>query len=513
MPKAEDRSVTARGGAATVGEHLDVLVIGAGISGISAGYALQTRCPGKSYAILEARETLGGTWSLFRYPGLRSDSDLYTFGFSFRPWTEDKSIADAGSILKYLQQTASEFGIDRKMRFGQRVVSASWSTPEARWTVEVEAGPERRRLTYTCGFLYACAGYYDYDGGYAPEWPGAEGFAGRIVHPQAWPEDLDYAGKRVVVIGSGATAVTLVPAMAESASHVTMLQRSPTYIVALPAQDRIAHWLKRRLPASLAHRLARWKNIGLSMVFYQFARRKPEAMTQKILGGIRAQLGADYDIGTHFTPRYKPWDQRLCLVPDGDLFKALRSKKASVETDTIETFTADGVKLASGKTLPADIVVSATGLQLKMLGGVQLRIDGETFDPAKAYFYKGMMFSGVPNLALALGYTNASWTLKCELTAGYVCRLLNRMDAKGERWCVPRRGDAVGEEPMIGFTSGYIERARHFMPKQGASRPWKLYQNYVLDLATLRFGRLDDGAMEFGGRRQDARREDARRAA
>lgn len=506
MRMAEDRVIAARDGQAAEVEHLDVLVIGAGISGISAGYALQTRCPGKRYAILEGRDSLGGTWSLFRYPGLRSDSDLYTFGFSFRPWTEDKSIADAASILKYLQQTASEFGIDRRMRFGQRVVSAAWNTPEARWTVEVEAGPERRRLTYTCQFLYVCAGYYDYDGGYAPEWPGATRFSGRIVHPQAWPEDLDYAGKRVVVIGSGATAVTLVPEMARTAAHVTMLQRSPTYIVSLPARDRIAHWLKRRLPATLAHRLARWKNIALSMFFYQFARRKPEAMTRRILGGIQAQLGAGYDVGTHFTPRYKPWDQRLCLVPDGDLFKAIRAGRASVETDTIETFTETGLRLTSGKTLPADLVVSATGLKIKMMGGVRLSVDGVPFDPAQAYFYKGMMFSGVPNFALALGYTNASWTLKCELTAGYVCRLLNRMDARGERWCVPHRGGAVGEEPMIGFTSGYIERARHLMPKQGAARPWKLHQNYVLDLANLRFGRLDDGTMEFGGRREGANR-------
>ncbi|MCJ2070460.1 NAD(P)/FAD-dependent oxidoreductase [Methylobacterium sp. J-030] len=503
---ADDQTVTAREARTPAIEHLDVLVIGAGISGISAGYALQTRCPGKSYAILEARDALGGTWDLFRYPGLRSDSDLYTFGFSFRPWTEDRSIADASAILTYLRETAAEFGIDRRMRFGQRVVAAAWSTPEARWTVEVEAGPERERLTYTCQFLYVCAGYYDYTGGHAPEWPGAADFSGRIVHPQAWPEDLDYAGKRVVVIGSGATAVTLVPELAKAAAHVTMLQRSPTYIVALPAKDRIAHWLRRRLPAALAHRLVRWKNIGLTMFFYQFARRKPEAMTRRILGGIRTQLGAGYDVGTHFTPRYKPWDQRLCLVPDGDLFRTIRAGRASVETDTIETFTDTGLRLTSGKTLPADIVVSATGLRIKMMGGVQLSIDGKTFDPAGAYFYKGMMFSGVPNLALALGYTNASWTLKCELTAGYVCRLLNRMAARGERWCAPRRGAATGEEPMIGFTSGYIERARHLMPKQGTARPWKLHQNYVLDLANLRFGRLADGTMEFGGRREETRR-------
>ncbi|TXM72604.1 NAD(P)/FAD-dependent oxidoreductase [Methylobacterium sp. WL69] len=486
------------------GAHFDVLVIGAGISGISAAHALQTQCPGKSYAILEARDSLGGTWDLFRYPGLRSDSDLYTFGFSFRPWTEDKSIADAASILSYLRATAEEFGIDRRIRYGQRVVSAAWDTSEARWTVEVEAG--RERIAYTCGFLYVCAGYYDYAGGYRPDWPGTERFAGPIVHPQAWPDDLDYAGKRVVVIGSGATAVTLVPAMARRADHVTMLQRSPTYIVALPARDRIANWLKARLPAPLAHRLARWKNIGLSILFYQFARRKPEALTRRILGGIREQLGPDYDVGRHFTPRYKPWDQRLCLVPDGDLFAAIRTGRASVVTDTITRFTEDGLELSSGKTLPADIVVTATGLTMKLMGGVRISVDGVAPDPAERYLYKGMMLSDVPNLALALGYTNASWTLKCELTADYVCRLLRRMDRRGEAWCVPRRGTATGAEPLIGFSSGYVARARHLMPKQGTASPWKLHQNYVLDLAGLRYGRLDDGAMVFGGRRTDTRR-------
>ena len=487
-------------------EHLDVLVIGAGISGISAGYALQTRCPDKSYAILEARESLGGTWDLFRYPGLRSDSDLYTFGFSFRPWTGDKSIADAASIRAYLHETAAAFGIDARIRYRQRVVSAAWSTEAARWTVEVEAGPEGRRRTYTCAFLYACPGYYDYEAGHLPEWPGTERFAGRLVHPQAWPEDLDHAGRRVVVIGSGATAVTLVPELARSAAHVTMLQRSPTYIVALPAKDHIADWLRARLPAALAHRLARWKNIALGMAFYQFARRKPEVMTRKILGGIRAQLGPDYDVGRHFTPRYKPWDQRLCLVPDGDLFKAIRQGRASVETDGIARFTETGLDLASGKHLPADIVVTATGLRVKMMGGVQVRVDGDPVDLAQTFLYRGMMVSGVPNLALAIGYTNASWTLKCELTAAYVCRLLRHMDATGQAWCVPRRGAATGEEPLIGFTSGYIERARHLMPKQGAARPWKLYQNYLLDLVALRYGRLEDGAMVFGGSRAAARR-------
>ncbi len=484
------------------GGHLDVLVVGAGISGISAGYYLQTRCPGKSYAILEARDAIGGTWDLFRYPGLRSDSDLYTFGFSFKPWTEDRAIADGASILRYLRETAAAFGIDRRIRYRERVVAAAWDGAAARWSVTVEAGPERRPRRYTCGFLYVCAGYFDYEAGYRPAWEGTERFAGRIVHPQAWPEDLDHAGRRVVVIGSGATAVTLVPELARTAAHVTMLQRSPTYMMSLPSRDAVAAWLRRRLPGRLAYGLARWKNLAVGMVFYQLARRKPALATAKILGAVRAQLGPDYDVATHFTPRYKPWDQRVCLVPDGDFFKAVKAGRASVETDTIRRFTETGLELESGRRLEADIVVTATGLQLKLMGGIALTVDGVAPDPARTFLYKGMMLSDVPNLALAIGYTNASWTLKCELTARFVCRVIRRMDAQGQRWCVPRRGGAQGEEPLIGFTSGYIQRAAHLLPKQGASRPWKLYQNYALDLATLGYGRIADGTLQFGGARE-----------
>ena len=498
-------------GRADSATHLDVLVIGAGISGIAAGSHLQRRCPDKSYAILEAREAIGGTWDLFRYPGLRSDSDLYTFGFSFRPWTGERSIADGASILAYLRETAAAYGIDRKIRFGHRVVAADWDSAAARWVLDLEVGPERRRQRLTCGFLSVCAGYYDYESGYLPDWPGTARFGGRFVHPQAWPEDLDHTAKRVVVVGSGATAMTLVPAMAGDAAHVTMLQRSPTYVVALPARDRAAEWLRARLPEGLALRLARWKNVALSILFYQYARRKPEAMKARILGGIRRQLGPDYDVATHFTPSYKPWDQRLCLVPDGDLFRAIRGGRASVETGTIETFTETGLRLASGREIPADIVVTATGLKLKMLGGLALSVDGAPVDPQRTWLYKGMMLSGVPNLAVAIGYTNASWTLKCELTAQYVCRLIRRMDARGDRWCMARRDGSEGEAPTIDFTSGYIERGRHLLPKQGVRRPWRLYQNYLLDVIALRYGRVADGAMTFG--RAGAPPAEVRRAA
>ncbi|GJE03953.1 flavin-containing monooxygenase [Methylobacterium isbiliense] len=485
---------------------LDVLVVGAGISGISAGHALQTRCPTQTYAILEAREAIGGTWDLFRYPGLRSDSDLYTFGFSFRPWSGDKSIADGPAILRYLRETAAAYGIDRKIRYRHRVLRADWRSQDARWSVAVQVGDDPAPVRFTCRFLSVCAGYYDYDEGYRPDWPGTERFAGPIVHPQAWPEDLDYAGKRVVVIGSGATAVTLVPEMATRAAHVTMLQRSPSYVLSMPAADPVATWLRRYLPARLAHGLARWKNVFLTLGFYQFARRKPDWMARQIIALARRQLGPDYDVATHFTPAYKPWDQRLCLVPDGDLFRAIRSGRASVVTDRIESFTPAGLQLASGRHLDADIVVAATGLKLRMLGGLTLTVDGRPVEAPATFLYRGMMLSDVPNLAVAIGYTNASWTLKCELTARFVCRLINRMEARGDEWCVPRRGDAIGEAPLIDFTSGYIQRARDLLPKQGARKPWRLYQNYLLDLATLRFGSLEDGALEFGRRPPAERR-------
>ena len=484
-------------------EHFDVLIVGAGLSGIGAACHLVMKRPGTSFALLEARDTIGGTWDLFRYPGIRSDSDMYTLGYSFRPWTEAKAIADGPAILAYVSETAAAYGVDRKIRFGHQVKRASWCSEDARWTVEAEHGDQM--LRFTCNFLFTCSGYYDYAGGYTPHIAGTERFQGRIVHPQQWPASLDYAGKRVVVIGSGATAVTLVPAMAKTASHVTMLQRSPTYIVSRPAEDRVANWLRRRLPAKLAYGITRWRSVLLTMFFYHLARRKPAQFKAGVLKAVRAQLGPDYDVATHFTPRYNPWDQRLCLVPDADLFRSLRAGTASVVTDEIETFTETGLRLKSGTDLPADIVVTATGLNLILLGGIQFTIDGVPTRLAQSMSYKGMMFSDVPNLAAAFGYTNASWTLKADLTSEYVCRLLGFMDRHGYAQCTPKREPGVAEEPVIDFTSGYVQRGLDQLPRQGDRKPWKLHQNYARDLLALRFGKVDDGTMQFTKRRQDAR--------
>ncbi|MGB5950352.1 MAG: NAD(P)/FAD-dependent oxidoreductase [Parvibaculum sp.] len=479
-------------------EHFDVLVVGAGISGIGAGYHLQRNCPNRSYVILEGRERMGGTWDLFRYPGIRSDSDMYTLGYSFRPWKEAKAIADGPAILNYLHETAKDYGIDRKIRYGHMVRRASWSTDDARWTVEVERGPEKEPVRFTCNFLFMCSGYYNYAEGYTPDFQGTERFRGRIVHPQKWTDDIDYAGKRVVVIGSGATAVTLVPEMAKKAAHVTMLQRSPTYVVSRPAEDGFANWLRRHLPAMTAYHLTRWKNVLFGMYFYRLCRRKPEAARKFILNGVRAQLGPDFDIDTHFTPSYNPWDQRLCLVPNGDLFEALKAKRASVVTDHIETFTETGIRLKSGKEIEADLVVTATGLNLQVLGDLKIAVDGKDVDFSKTLNYKGMMYSDVPNLASAFGYTNASWTLKCDLTCEYVCRLLNHMERTGLRQCTPRRNDPdIAEEPWIDFSSGYVQRSLDKFPKQGSKKPWKLYQNYALDIMSLRMGKVEDGVMAF----------------
>jgi cation diffusion facilitator CzcD-associated flavoprotein CzcO len=485
-------------------EHLDVLIVGAGLSGIGAAWHLQERCPGKSYAILEARNDLGGTWDLFRYPGIRSDSDMHTLGYRFRPWTAEKSITDGASILEYVRQTAHDHGIDEKIRFHHRVLDAEWSSAEARWTVEVEQTDSAERLRLTCDFLWTCSGYYRYDEGYTPEFEGMERFRGAVVHPQHWPEDLDYAGKRVVVIGSGATAVTLVPAMAEEAAHVTMLQRSPTYIASLPARDRIAAALRRRLPERAAYALVRWKNVLIQTLFYRLSRRRPELVKRMIRRGVVSSLPPGYDVDKHFKPRYNPWDQRLCLVPDADLFRAISAGEASVATDTIKTFTEGGIELESGEELEADVVVTATGLNLLFLGGIGLSVDGEKVDVPHTMAYKGMMLSGVPNMAFTVGYTNASWTLKADLTSEYVCRLLRHMGAHGFRRCVPEVDPSVTEQPLLDFTSGYVQRSLDRFPKQGSKEPWKLRQNYVFDIGTIRRGRIEDGTMRFS-RAADAR--------
>jgi cation diffusion facilitator CzcD-associated flavoprotein CzcO len=479
-------------------EHLDVLIVGAGISGIGAAYHLNQRCPGKSYAIFEARDDLGGTWDLFRYPGIRSDSDMHTLGYRFKPWTDAQSIADGDKILDYVRETARENRIEEKIRYGLRVVRAEWSTAESRWVIEAERTGSGETVRLTCDYLWTCTGYYRYDEGYTPEFEGAERFSGPIVHPQHWPEDLDYAGKRVVVIGSGATAVTLVPAMAEKAERVTMLQRSPTYIVAMPGEDPIAKVVRRWLPPKAAYAAIRWKNVLLQMATYRLSKSRPTFVKKLIRRGNERMLPPGYDIDSHFKPRYNPWDQRMCLVPDGDLFAAIRSGEAEIVTDRIETFTERGLKLESGAELVADVIVTATGLNVLFLGGMEVVVDGEAVDFSKRMAYKGMMLNGIPNFAFTLGYTNASWTLKADLTSEYVCRLLNYMDAQGYRRCVPEVGDpSVTEEPILDFNSGYVLRALDRLPKQGSKEPWKLRQNYLLDTREIRRSPIDDGAMQF----------------
>ncbi|MET0305021.1 MAG: NAD(P)/FAD-dependent oxidoreductase [Solirubrobacterales bacterium] len=480
-------------------EHLDVLIVGAGLSGIGAAWHLQDRCPDKSYAILEARGDIGGTWDLFRYPGIRSDSDMHTMGYRFRPWTANRTIADGASILEYVRETASESDIEGKIRFHHRVVSASWSSEDARWTVEVERTDSNETAQISCNFFWACTGYYSYDEGYTPEFEGLDRFAGEVVHPQKWPEDLDYAGKRVVVIGSGATAVTLVPAMAEKAAHVTMLQRSPTYVASLPAEDRVASMLRHILPTRAVYSIVRWKNVLVQTAFYQFSRRRPERVKKLLRMGAARELPSGYDVDKHFSPRYNPWDQRMCVVPDSDLFKVISDGSASVVTDRIATFTERGIELESGEELEADVIVTATGLNLLFLGGLSLSIDGEEVDVPSKMIYKGMMLSDIPNLAFAFGYTNASWTLKVDLTAEYICRLLNHMDKHGYQTCIPEGDPAVTEQALVDFTSTYVVRSLDQIPKQGATEPWKLRQNYVFDIRTIRRGRIDDGAMRFLG--------------
>ncbi|NTS64251.1 NAD(P)/FAD-dependent oxidoreductase [Sphingomonas sp. HHU CXW] len=476
-------------------EQFDVIIVGAGLSGIGAAHHLQKNCRDRSFAILEARDAIGGTWDLFRYPGIRSDSDMHTLGYDFRPWTKAKAIADGASIREYIEDTARESGIDRHIRFDHRVKSAAWSTEDAAWTLEIEHGGERRQLR--CNFLYMCSGYYDYAKGHSPAFAGTERFGGRIVHPQFWPDDLDYSGKKVVVIGSGATAVTLVPEMAKQAAHVTMLQRSPTYVVSRPAEDQLANRIRALLPAKAAYGVTRWKNVLFGMLFFNLARKRPERTKQRLLGMVREHLGAEYDVATHFTPRYNPWDQRLCLVPDADLFDTIKRGDASVVTDTIETFTEQGIKLSSGREIEADIVVTATGLELALMGGATFSIDGAPVRLADSLQYKGMMFSDVPNLAFTFGYTNASWTLKADLVARYVCRVLNAMRRKGVRQATPRIGsDPIAPQPFADFSSGYIQRALDHLPQQGDRRPWRLNQNYALDVMALRFGSVTD-SMEF----------------
>lgn len=478
-------------------QHVDVLIVGAGLSGIGAACHLRRECPGKTFAILESRDAIGGTWDLFRYPGIRSDSDMFTLGYSFKPWTEAKAIADGESIREYVRETAREHGVDAEIRFRHRVVAARWSSDDARWTVHAERTDNAEKVLLTCSFLYVCSGYYRYDEGYTPAFAGTDRFTGRIVHPQHWPADLDHTGKRVVVIGSGATAVTLVPSIAETAAHVTMLQRSPSYILTLPSRDVIADGLRRRLPAKVAYPIVRWKNVLFTLLAFQLSRRAPKLMKFLLRMGVRGQLPADYDVDRHFTPRYNPWDERMCFVPDGDLFHALRHGRASIVTDGIDSFTEHGIRLDSGEELHADIVVTATGLNLLAIGGIKLNVDGRHIDLGRSVAYKGMMLSDVPNFAFTIGYTNASWTLKADLVSRYVCRLLNHLDDQGYQVCTPSAPASSELQPIIDLRSGYVRRSIDLLPKQGPSAPWRLYQNYPRDVLLMRYGRVDDG-VRFG---------------
>ncbi|GAB3009892.1 flavin-containing monooxygenase [Mycobacterium bourgelatii] len=478
-------------------EHLDVVIVGAGISGVSAAWHLQDRCPTKSYAILEKRAAMGGTWDLFRYPGIRSDSDMHTLGFRFRPWTERQAIADGGPILEYVKSTAAMYGIDKHIRYNQKVVNVDWSSAENRWTVQIDSNGEQSSIT--CSFLFLCSGYYNYEEGYSPKFAGSEDFTGPIIHPQHWPEDLDYEGKNIVVIGSGATAVTLVPALANSgAKHVTMLQRSPTYIVSQPERDSVAERLNRYLPERMAYTVVRWKNVVRGAALYGACQKWPRRMRKMFMGLAKKQLPEGYDVRKHFGPHYNPWEQRLCLVPNGDLFRAIRHGKVDVVTDTIDRFTPNGIRLNSGQELAADIIVTATGLNLQLFGGATTSIDGEPVDITKSIAYKGMMLSGIPNMAYTVGYTNASWTLKADLVSEFVCRLLNHMDANGfDTVVVDRPGPDVEERPFMEFTPGYVLRSLDELPKQGSRTPWRLNQNYLRDIRLIRRGKLEDEGLLF----------------
>lgn len=478
---------------------LDVIIIGAGLSGIGAAHALTDSCPDKRYLILERRHAMGGTWDLFRYPGIRSDSDMYTLGYSYKPWTGRKAIADGADIKRYIEEIADESGITGNIRYGHQLIAADWSSEDALWTLEVKVARQDGHVSserLQTRFLVMCAGYYSYDEGYRPEFPGEAAFTGRIIHPQFWPDNLDCRGQRVVVIGSGATAVTLVPALAEQGAQVTMLQRSPSYVVSRPQVDGIAQSLQKWLPLPLAYRLTRWKNILLGQYFYRMARTRPERTKAYLLRLLRRQVGPDVDL-RHFSPRYNPWDERVCAVPDGDLFHLLRTRRVEIVTDTIERFTDHGIRLDSGQELAADIIVTATGLKLNALGDARLTVDGEPVRTAERMAYKGMLLSDVPNMMLTFGYTNASWTLKAELTANYMTRLLRHMDRKGARMVVARRDPQVKEQPFLDFTSGYVQRAADILPKRGDKPAWQVNQNYLKDKYIIQYGKLDDGVLHF----------------
>ena len=478
--------------------HFNVIVVGAGISGIGAGYYLQKKCPNKSFVILEGRDNIGGTWDLFRYPGIRSDSDMNTMGFRFKPWMGVKSIADGPSILSYLHETVKENDLNKKIQFNQWINEASWSSRDSQWTVQVENKKTQELQDFTCDFLFLCGGYYNYEEGYTPHFAGRENFLGQIIHPQKWPKNLDYKNKKVVVIGSGATAVTIIPTMAEEAAHVTMLQRSPTYFLSAPDEDPVGNFLRKFISSKLTYKLVRWKNIRFQWWFFQKCRKFPKKVKEFLIKQVREELGPNYDIETHFTPKYNPWEQRMCLVPNGDFFNAINAGKASVITDHIDRFTKKGIKLKSGGEVEADLIVTATGLNLEVCNGIKLEVDNNEVDISKTMTYKGMMFSDVPNLVATFGYTNASWTLRADLTSEYVCRLLNFMDKKGYANCCPRTAEHVEQDgDWLDFTSGYVKRSMHKFPKQGSRDPWRNTQNFPKDVLAIRWGNIDNKELKF----------------
>jgi monooxygenase len=490
-------------------EHVDVIVVGAGLSGIGAACLLQEECPGKTYLVLESRAAIGGTWDLFRYPGIRSDSDMFTLGYGFRPWKDSKSIADGADIRTYVQDTAREYGVEQNIRFHHQVLSAEWSSEEARWTVTARRTDTGETVRLSCSWLSTCTGYYRYDEGFRPHFEGEEQFTGELIHPQHWPEDFDGTGKKIVVIGSGATAVTLVPSLAGTAQHVTMLQRTPSYVLSLPGRDPLAQLLRNKLPAKIAYPIVRWKNVLLSTALYQFSRRRPAAARKLIRRLTEKQLPAGFDVDTHFNPPYDPWDQRLCLVPDGDLFRTLRRGDASIATGRIARFTGKGIALESGEHLDADVVVTATGLNLLTMGGMSLTVDGQPVDLSATVSYKGMMLSGVPNFTMVIGYTNASWTLKADLVNRYVCRLINHLDAQGHVSATPVAPPEGADQPFLDLASGYVQRSVQKLPRQGSRTPWRLHQNYIRDVRLMRRGPLADEGMTFQTRTAATRTEQA----
>jgi cation diffusion facilitator CzcD-associated flavoprotein CzcO len=478
--------------------NFDVIVVGAGISGIGAGYHLQEQCPNKSFVILEGRETFGGTWDLFRYPGVRSDSDMHTMGFRFKPWIDERFIADGSSIMNYLDETISENNLKDKIRYQCKVISSSWSSSESKWTLEVENSSSGTINKYKCKFLMLCGGYYNYEEGYNPDFKNQEQFDGPIIHPQKWPEDLDYKNKKVVIIGSGATAVTIVPAMADQVDQITMLQRSPTYFMAAPDKDMIGNFFKKIFRQKTAYFLTRWKNILLGNFFYNRCVKNPEKVKEMLINGVKDHLGEDYDIETHFTPKYKPWDERLCFVPNADFFEAMKAGKASVVTDHIDEFTETGIKLKSGKELDADIIIKATGLNLQFLNGIDVKVDNSSINISEKLAYKGRMFNDIPNLACSFGYARASWTLGADLSSEYVCKLLNYMGKHGYDSCTPVKGEGIEEEgTYLNLSSGYVTRAIDRMPKQGSKEPWKGNQSYLSDVTEVRWGSITNDDLHF----------------